>query len=265
MMTKMLSAVPLLFLYLIFVSPLQAFESGSEPADSTTSSAAPQEHPSGFWLRPPRFFLGGHAGIGLPRAGSDLFDMVTRELTLDKGDFRSPAVGFDFGVPIRSHFAAVFSFEYARTSPDSESRNYLEDNGLPIRQTTTFVQMPITATLRFYPRKMGETIGNYAWVPARFLPYIGGGGGFMWYRFRQQGDFVDSTTLNIFSNTFKSSGPAATEHVAAGTDIALTKRIIANVEMRYSWAHANLSRSFTGFQPIDLAGLRVIGGVYFRF
>ena len=265
MMTRVQAIVPLLFIWIYFASPLQAFEDGTESADPPASSAVPQDRPSGFHLGSPRVFIGGHAGMDFPRAGSDLFSMVTRELTLEKSDFRSPAVGFDFGVPFKSRFAAVISWEYARTSPASESRNYVDSNGLPIRQTTTFTQMPITGTLRYYPRKMGETVGSYAWVPTRILPYVGGGGGVIWYKFHQEGDFVDSSTLDIFSSTFDSNGLAATAHVATGVDIALTWRIIANVEARYSWAHANLSSDFSNFQPIDLAGMRIIGGLCFRF
>jgi hypothetical protein len=224
-----------------------------------------QDRPPDFRLHEPRIFVGGHMGMSFPRAGSDLFSMVTRELTLEKGDFRAFIGGFDFGVMFCSRFAGVFSFEYGRTSPDSEVRHWVDPNGDPIVQTTRFSQMPITGTLRFYPRKFGETTGSYAWVPTRILPYVGGGIGALRYSFRQSGDFVDTQTLNIFSARLQSKGFVATEHVAAGMDFSLSMLILANVEARYSWAEADLSRDFRGFKPIDLAGLRVIGGIYFRF
>jgi len=227
--------------------------------------AEEQDHPSGFRLREPRVFIGGHAGINLPQASSDLFAMVTRELTLQKKDFRAPTAGFDVGVPFGSRFAIVFSFDYARTSKRSESRNFVEDNGDPITQTTRFSLMPLTATFRFYPIKQGERVGSYAWIPARILPYVGAGGGVVRYNFEQYGDFVDTVTLDIFPADLSSKGFAATEHVTTGIDIGITPVIFANVEARYSWAKADLSRDFAGFQPIDLAGLRLIGGIYFRF
>jgi hypothetical protein len=225
-----------------------------------------QERSSGFSVRAPRVFIGGHAGLNVPRARSDLFTMITRELTLGRGDFRAPIVGFDIGIPFHSHYAAIFSIEYGRTSPMSESRNYLvEDTGDPIRQTSRLSQLPVTSTLRYYPRQMGETIGSYAWIPRRILPYIAGGGGVIYYSFSQWGDFVNNKTLDIISGRLKSDGFAATGHVAAGMDIGITPGIFANVETRYSWAKADLSSDFSGFQPIDLRGLRVIGGIYFRF
>jgi outer membrane protein W len=267
MMIRVCSVALLLpaLIWISFVPPLKAGEGEAESAETNSPFVQPQETPSGFHLGQPRMFVGGHAGLNFPNAGSDLFGMVTRELTLGKSDFRSPAVGFDFGVVFQSRFATVFTLEYARTSPASESRNFVEDNGNAITQTTHFTQMPVTGTLRFYPKKIGETVGSYAWVPARFLPYVGAGGGVIRYTFSQSGSFVDSQTLNIFVASLESSGYAATGHVVTGVDIGLTWRVVANVEARYSWAHANLTRDFSGFQPIDLAGLRISAGMFFRF
>jgi len=268
MITRLHMLVPFLvmFLWFLLAPPVHAGGTKPEPTEADSSaSAQPQERPSDFHLGRPRYFVGGHAGINIPSAGSDIFSQVTRELTLGKSDFRAPMFGFDFGVPFKSRFAAVFSFEYARTSPNSESRNFVQSGGQPITQTTHFIQMPATGTLHFYPRKMGEAVGSYAWIPAKFLPYIGGGAGVMHYEFSQEGSFVDNQTLNIFYASFKSKGFAPTGHVVAGADIGLSWRIVANIEARYTWAHANLSRDFTGYQPIDLSGLRLSGGLYFRF
>lgn len=243
---------PLLFLVLAsFALPLYAGNADNGDSD--------------FSIRKPRVFIGGHLGGNFPRASSDIFHMITRVLTLEKSDFRAPMGGFDVGVPFQSRFAAVFSFEYSRTSPYSESRDYVDENGDPITQQTRLSQIPVTGTLRFYPRKMGENVGSYAWVPNRVLPYIGAGAGFVHYNFEQYGDFVDESTLTIFRASFESSGSTVTTHVAAGIDIGLASRTFANFEARYSWAEADLSRDFVGFQPIDLSGLRAVGGIYFRF
>ncbi|HSW40348.1 MAG TPA: hypothetical protein VLL97_12745 [Acidobacteriota bacterium] len=230
-----------------------------------SSTAAPLAAGEGFRINRPKVFLGAHIGLNAPRAGSDLFDMVTRELTLEKNDFRSAAFGFDFGVPVGSHFAAVISFNYSRATPQSESRDFVEESGDPISQTTRFSQMPITASLRYYPWKTGETVGSYAWIPTRVLPYVAGGAGFLHYHFSQKGSFVDRETLAIFSTELISKGYSPVIHTAAGVDVSLSPLVFINGELRYSWAKANLSQQFSGFQPIDLAGLRVIGGVYFRF
>jgi opacity protein-like surface antigen len=229
------------------------------------STATPLVAREGFRFNKPKLFVGGHIGLNAPRAGSDLFDLVTRELTLEKSDFRSPAFGVDLGIPIGSHFATVISLGYSRATPHSESRDFVDASGDPISQTTRFSQVPVTATLRYYPWKTGETIGSYAWVPARLLPYIGGGIGFIRYGFSQAGSFVDRDTLTIFRTELSSDGYSSTYHVVTGMDVSISPLVFVNGEVRYSRAKANLTGQFSGFQPIDLNGLRVIGGVYFRF
>jgi hypothetical protein len=224
-----------------------------------------QNRPSDFMIGRPGYFVGVHAGMNFPRAESDLFQMVTRELTLEKSDFRNPPIGFDLGVTLQDHLVLVFSGEYGRKSKKSEFRDFVEDNGQPITQTTTFRLFPVTATLRYYPMKLGETVGSYAWIPRRVLPYVGGGGGFIHYTFNQAGDFVDTKTLDIFYASLGSSGWTAMPVVVSGIDIGLTPAVFVNVEARYSWAKTDLSRDFGGFKPIDLAGLRVSGGINVRF
>jgi hypothetical protein len=249
-------AVLLIFAFILAPLTLQAGESDSESM---------QDRPSDFMIHKPGYFLGVHAGMNFPRAESDLFQMVTRELTLEKSDFRNPPIGFDLGVILQDHFALVFSGEYGRKNKKSEFRDFVEDNGRPITQETNFRLFTATATLRYYPLKLGETVGSYAWIPRRVLPYVGGGGGFIHYTFRQAGDFVDKQTYDIFYASLVSSGWAPMPFVASGIDIGLSPAVFINMEARYSWAQADLSRDFGGFQPIDLSDLRVVGGINVRF
>ena len=220
---------------------------------------------SDFNPRKPKIFMGGHIGFSMPKADSDVYDMMIRELTLEKSDFRATGFGLQFGVPIASHFAVVAGFEYSRSKNKSEFRDYVEDNGDPIEQTTEFRQIPIAITVRYYPVKTGEFVGNYAWIPTRLNPYIGGGGGALGYKLSQSGRFVDKSNMHIFSTTLKNNDWTPTAHIAGGIDINLTPRIFVNGEARYSWARADLSNDFTGFDPINLSGVRILGGIYFRF
>lgn len=238
-------------LYMISAEPLMA--------------ADPQDRPSGFRFDSPRILLGGHMGMNFPRAKSDFFDMVTRELTLEKKDFRTEIYGFDFGVIFHQNFAAVASFDYGRMTKRSEARDFVEDNGDPIVQKTRFALTSFVGTLRYYPRKMGESVGSYAWMPTRILPYVGAGLGYIHCDLFQYGDFVDKDTYNIFATSLASKSNGLTRHVAGGLDIAVNTRFVINMEARYSWSKAELTHDFVGFDPIDLSGLKVIGGIYFRF
>jgi hypothetical protein len=87
----------------------------------------------------------------------------------------------------------------------------------------------------------------------------------MWYNFRQKGDFIDMSTSNVFSDTFRSSGWAPTANGFAGLDVALGPRFGVTGEGRYLWARGPMSRDFSDFDRIDLSGYNASLGIYVRF
>ncbi len=92
-------------------------------------------------------------------------------------------------------------------------------------------------------------------------PFVGGGGGLLWHRFEQVGDFVDFADLSIFSGVFESDGWTSSAHVFGGADVKLGRRLFLTGQARYQWADASLSRDFVGFDPLDLTGLEITVGV----
>jgi hypothetical protein len=236
----------------------------------------------GFTLKKPsRFLIGAHFGMNMPQAKGDLFSLLTNTLTLQKSDFRAPDFGFDVGIPFRSRVAIIAGFDYNRFTRDSEFRHFVESNGNPIVQTTRFSQFSFVGTIRYYLLETGESVGSYAWIPARVSPYLAAGGGIIHYNLSQYGDFVDQSTYNIFSDHYFSGASSLAKHLAAGFDIAITPRVVATVEGRYSWAGAGISSGKDGGapdyrfpkdpsgnsqgSPVDLGGLKLIGGIYFRY
>jgi hypothetical protein len=53
--------------------------------------------------------------------------------------------------------------------------------------------------------------------------------------------------------------------VFGGVDVRVFKRVSVTVDGRYLWAADDLGRDFLGFDPIDLAGFRLSGGVNVNF
>ena len=58
----------------------------------------------------------------------------------------------------------------SRSSTQSEFRHWLDNNDLPIQQTTEFQRVPLTASLKMYLGPPGRSIGRFAWIPKRFAP-----------------------------------------------------------------------------------------------
>lgn len=219
----------------------------------------------GFLFRAPRGTVSIRGGFDRARAGSDLFTFTVKELTLDRHDFSSLTFATDVDYFVNPRLAARFSVAVARTTTPSEFRNFVDNDRRPIEQTTGFTRLPLTASVKAYLSNPGRSLGHFAWVPARYAPYVGAGGGAMWYRFLQQGDFIDFATSRVFTDTFLSQGWTPTVQAFAGTDVSLNPRFVVTTEGRYQWGRAPLGTDFSQFAPVDLSGFAVTAGFSIRY
>lgn len=219
---------------------------------------------AGFRFSAPRASLGLRAGFTFNRAGSDIYDFITENLTVERGDFNAPTFAIDFGWHLSDRVDLVLGLEYGRASKRSEYRDYVDQDDIPIVQDTRLTQVPLTLSVRYYLTSRGRSVGQYAWVPSTAAVYVGGGGGATWYHLEQSGEFVDFRDLAIFEDIFVSDGWAIAGHVLAGVDIKLASSIGLVLEGRYQFASHDLTGSFLGFEPIDLNGLRLMVGISFK-
>lgn len=231
---------------------------GSTPARAQGSG-------KGFLFEEPIATIALRGGFARANAGSDIFSFATNQLTLSRGDFSGLNLGGDLSIRLTPRFDLSFGAEYAGTSKKSEFRKFEDQDGQPIEQTTNFVRVPVTASIKAYLTPRGRSIGRFAWIPAKYSAYVGGGGGAMWYRFRQNGDFVDFNTNNVFHQEFNSSKWTPTAHALAGIEYSLSSHFGLLGEGRYQWAKSDLSEDFSGFHKIDLSGVAATLGVYVRF
>jgi opacity protein-like surface antigen len=219
----------------------------------------------GYLMGAPEGYFAIHGGLDAAMTGGDLFSDVKNQLTLGRRDFTAPGMRFDLGFRTAPTWDVVLSVAIARSSANSEFRNFIDNNNQPIQQTTTFQRIPLTVSLKHYLTAPGRSVGRYAWVPARIAPFIGAGAGMTYYKFEQSGDFVDFTNNNVISRTYTSEDWGFTGHAFAGADITLTPRLALVGEARYSTGHAKVGGSFEGFNNIDLSGLTTTVGLQFRF
>lgn len=231
----------------------------AEPASAQASG-------SGFLFREPRASLSLRAGFAQASARSDLFAFTTDTLTLSRGDFAGMAMAAEvsLGHP-GSRLDVVMGIGYSSSSAPSEFRNWVDQDDQPIEQTTTFRRVPVSAGIKAYLAPRGRALGRYAWVPARVAPYVGAGIGAVWYSFRQQGDFVDFRTFDVFTSEFKTSGWGPLGQGMAGLDIAVSPRVTLTADARYAYAKADVGGDFDGFERIDLSGLTTTVGFNFRY
>jgi hypothetical protein len=236
----------------------------------TTSAvvATPAEAQSsgqGFLFAEPRWTLAIRGGFAHASAGSDIFDFTSEHLTVDRSDFDGFAIGGDLAFAVKPRLDLVVGASYSGTRTGSEFRDFVGTDDLPIAQTTHFVRFPITLSAKAFLLPRGEPVGSLAWIPTRFAPYVGVGGGAMRYGFEQKGEFVDFQDLSIYYDELTSYGWTPTAHGLAGFDLALTPRLGLATEARYTWARGELQDDFIGFDRIDLSGFSVTMGLHVRF
>ena len=232
--------------------------------------AAAQE---GFLFNRPVMQLTLRGGPQLPRAQSDVFDFMTSELTLERDDFRTASFGIDLVGLLGNHFDLAVGLSFAKASESSEFREWLGADGLPIAQNTRLLTIPANLSVRFHPISRGRHVADYAWLPARTSPYIGGGIGATWYELRQEGEFLNvaaceedpDTGCDIFATTYESSDVALALHALAGIEYWLHPRIGVNVEARYNRGSADLNYQYRNWDRLDLTNIEAGLGLSFRW
>lgn len=208
-------------------------------------------------------FRAGYAGAS---AGSDLFSQVTKDLSLSRGDFSSIGFGMDLAFALRPRLDLVVSADFSGMDKKSDFRKWQDSDGKPIEQTTSFSRQSYTAGLKYYLLPYGRTLGKFAWVPARYAPWVSAAVGRTQYNFKQDGDFIDFNKNNkVFHDTFSSSKWGGSAQVAAGLDWNLNQRFALTTQAKYLFGKADLGIDFAGFAPIDLSGIGMTGGLTIRF
>jgi hypothetical protein len=220
----------------------------------------------GFLFHQPHVALTLRGGWDGAAAKGDIFSFATSELSLGRNDFSAPFVGLDVAIALQPRLDLTLSSSYSGANEKSDFRHWAEGpDNLPIEQTTEFQRVPLAAGVRAYLMPRGRSVGEFVWIPARFSPYVGAGAGVMWYRFRQQGDFVDFNDGTIFPDTFMSSGWAPLVQGSVGADFTLTPHLALNGEAKYTSAKGKLGTDFSGFNRIDLSGYTATLGLSVRF
>ena len=200
-------------------------------------------------------------------AGGRLFEDARDFLTLGAGSFTAGTFGADLDVRLLSRLNLQLGGSWSGRTSDSHFRDFVDSDDREIEQSTKFLRLPLTAGLKFHLVEPGRAVGSLAWIPRRVVPYVGAGGGAMYYRFEQRGDFVDFETedLEVFRSTLRTSGWAPTGYLSTGIDVAVRPTVGLVTDLRYDFARGPTRDEFEAYNRIDLSGLSASVGLSFRF
>lgn len=242
--------------------------SAAAQAPGDPDSRAPRVQPpppSDFMLGQPRGYIGVDGGFLFANTGSDLYDFITDQLTVDRKAFNTRTLGGRIGVAVTPRIDVMVGLEASESETGSEYRDFVDNQLQPITQTTSRQEYSLTGSVRVALLPSGRRISRFAWIPRTVTPYVGAGGGAVKYAFQQFGSFVDFETRRVFNDSFNSAGWAPSAHALAGADVRIYRKLYLTMEGRYTWSKAALDNDFVDFAPLDLAGFRLGGGVRVAF
>ena len=194
-------------------------------------------------------------GFG-PRGHSDLFDDVNELYAVGRRDFRGLSGGIEYSLGLPDHVELGIHLDGNGRTITSSYADFEREDGSPIFQDLRLNIVPLGATVRFLP----------AGRRARLSPYVAAGGDVFFYKYEEQGEFIDFFTedLEISSDAFVSEGAAFGFHVAAGLRVPVSHDFSMTGEVRYQQARTGMDDDF--FQNrLDLSGTSVTLGMHLRF
>ena len=92
------------------------------------------------------------------------------------------------------------------------------------------------------------------------MPHVDAGLTTTFYSFSQVGQFVDADSFAVFNDHFGSDGWATGPYAGGGLDVQMYRVLYLTLNARYTWLHGALGSDFSGFDGIDLSGLRTSAG-----
>lgn len=190
----------------------------------------------------------------------DVLPGVSGSLAFEIGDFTGMTVWGEYNIGINRRLEIGAGLSYFTNKADSVYEDLVNGpaGGTEIEQELRLTMIPISGVVRFLP--LGD--------PTGIQPYFGGGVAAIRYTYTETGEFVDTTTLEIFSDKFTAKGTAFGAIILGGVRFPLGGDVYGlTVEGRYQFANGKTGGAEAGFlgDRIDLSGGYLNFGFIVRF
>jgi hypothetical protein len=183
--------------------------------------------------------------------------VVNRDIyRFDFGDFTTLSLNGEWLVPIGDYLEAGGGIGFtSRTVPTVYDR-FERPDGSEIEQELKLRTIPMTATVRVLPFGRNRVVE----------PYVGGGIGFINWRYSETGDFIDFTLPGrpVFPASYTETGTSIGPVAVFGLRVPLGNLAIGG-EVRYQKAEGDLDERDFLAPKIDLGGFHYMATVGFRF
>jgi hypothetical protein len=199
-------------------------------------------------------------GSFFPGGESELWTVNTETFDFDVGDFNYLMGGVELDLELTNHLDIAIGFDGYSRRVDSTYRDFVRDDGTEIFQSFKLKVLPITGGLRFLP------VGKFR----RLIPHVALGAGLYYFDYQEQGDFINSASLQIFPGAFSDRGLVPGIQAGAGAEYLFSEGIDPGEgwylfgQFRRHWVSAELAGDFTE-EDLDLGGSEIAFGLSLRF
>ena len=187
------------------------------------------------------------------RSSGDVLAVNSDYLLFDFGDFKGFQIGGEWSAALGEFIEAGAGFGYYQSTVPAIYAEWINDDGSEIEQDLSLRIMPLTAVVRVLP------LGS----KRAFQPYVGGGLGVYFWRYRESGEFLGDDG-SIFADTFEQSGTSVGPVLVFGVRGRVSGSSLIGVEGRYQWGTGDLNEDFLG-DKIDLGGFSLLATFGYRF
>ncbi|MGE5125480.1 MAG: hypothetical protein ACM3PV_04255 [Betaproteobacteria bacterium] len=215
----------------------------------------------GLDVRIGAFFPRGHESLF-----QDLNSLYTPNADPARGvkgsDFNGVFGGVEYNTAVAPNVEVGLHMDGYGRRIETSYRDYTRPSGDEIRQTLKLDMVPVGATIRLVPTSKR----------ARIAPYVGGGVDAIFYRYEEEGDFIDffDPSNPIIADRFKDSSVMFGVHAVAGVRVFLNRDFAIVAEGRYQWAQKDMGDDFAPNESglvnrLDLSGPSAVVGLHVRF
>lgn len=200
-----------------------------------------------------RFFLGQFD----PDTSSEYWDDKFTDFTGSSSDFNDFIFMVDYRHPVSDSSAMLFSVGWYEGATTQAYRDWVDPAGREIRHKTSLRTFETSAAWIYEIGARQHPV----------TPYLGAGGGFIWWELIERGDFIDfgNSNLPIINTWYGTNDVTLALFGVAGLDINFGGAWSLVGQARYRWAEDELGGNFAGFGTIDLSGFDYTIGAAFHF
>ncbi len=175
-------------------------------------------------------------------------------LLFDFSDFNTGSVGAEWVVPVGEYLEAGVGAAFSRRTVPTIYDAFVDRDGSEIEQELRLRIIPLTATVRILPLGRRHT----------FQPYVGGGVGWLNWRYSETGEFVDFRDFSVFRSRFTANGSEVGPVAVMGARFLTGHHVAFGGEFRYQKGEADLPDDFLG-NRLDLGGYHYLATLQIRF